>query len=127
MVLNVARYQRLNQVLGMLQEAREAQLMLRSSGGGAGGRASSQEGGAGERLADLKEHIKQALEEAVRLRADNESLRTRAGTKVRLAQALAVVSGQKPFYTQPIKPCTASQSRVLAPILQEGGMQEAVS
>ena len=70
LVRNVDRYQRLNEVLAMLQEAKETQLLLRDQGGG----ATEQRGGATGRLSDLKTHIQQALEEAIRLRADNESL-----------------------------------------------------
>ena len=51
----IQRYDRLNRVLGLLQQVREGE-------------------GQGVELRDLRQHIKSALDEAVRLRADTESL-----------------------------------------------------
>ena len=58
---HVQRYDRLNQVLGLLQQARDQE----DSGGGEGGGVPT----------GLQGQIKAALEEAVRLRAETEALR----------------------------------------------------
>ena len=56
----IQRYDRLNQVLGLLQRVQ--------------GTEREGKGEEGVRLADLRQHIRSALDEAVRLRADTESL-----------------------------------------------------
>ena len=65
----IQRYDKLNQVLSMLQRARE-------------GQQREEEGEV--KLSDLKQHIKTALDEAIRLRADTEVLKNRAKVSYRL-------------------------------------------
>ena len=63
------RYTKLNEVLSLLQQAREAQQLTGGERDGA-------------RASELKQHIKTALDEAIRLRADTEALQTRVQTSV---------------------------------------------
>ena len=70
LLAHVQRYDRLNHILSLLQDAREGG----GEGGGGGGKISEGE---------LGGHIRVALEEAVRLRADTEALQHRTLLKVR--------------------------------------------
>ena len=63
MLHQAKRYDKLNQVLALLEQARGDQ----------------EAGGEGGRISELKDHIKTALDEAIRLRADTDALQTRAG------------------------------------------------
>lgn len=63
------RYTKLSEVLSLLQQAREAQELT-------GGERE------GARASELKQHIKTALDEAIRLRADTETLQSRVQTSV---------------------------------------------
>lgn len=74
MVQNVRRYNKLSEVLSLLQGAREAQRL--------------QTNGERMRMSELKQHIKTALDEAVRLRADTEALQNQA--EVRTVRNLRV-------------------------------------
>lgn len=68
------RYNKLSEVLSLLQGAREAQRL--------------QTNGERMRMSELKQHIKTALDEAVRLRADTEALQNQA--EVRTVRNLRV-------------------------------------
>ena len=57
------RYTKLSEVLSLLQQAREAQRLTEREGDGV-------------RASELKQHIKTALDEAIRLRADTEALQS---------------------------------------------------
>ena len=57
------RYTKLSEVLSLLQQAREAQRLTEGEGEGV-------------RASELKQHIKTALDEAIRLRADTEALQS---------------------------------------------------
>ena len=57
------RYTKLSEVLSLLQQAREAQKLTEGEGEGV-------------RASELKQHIKTALDEAIRLRADTEALQS---------------------------------------------------
>ena len=73
------RYDKLNQVLALLQQAQESKTEERE--GGSGGES---EPGTPLKISELKSHIKSALDEAVRLRADTEALQHRIINKVSL-------------------------------------------
>lgn len=64
----IQRYDRLNHVLSLLQRVQESE----SDGG---------REGEGVKLSSLQEHIQTALDEAVRLRADTDSLHTKVTRK----------------------------------------------
>ena len=57
------RYTKLSEVLSLLQQAREVQRLTEGEGEGV-------------RASELKQHIKTALDEAIRLRADTEALQS---------------------------------------------------
>ena len=64
------RYDKLNQVLVLLQQAKDSSSVVRDSGSSGG----QSQPGTPLKISELKSHIKTALDEAVRLRADTEAL-----------------------------------------------------
>ena len=64
------RYDKLNQVLALLQHAQGSKTQEEEEG-------DHSEPGTPVRISELKAHIKTALDEAVRLRADTEALQQR--------------------------------------------------
>lgn len=73
------RYDKLNQVLVLLQQAKENNSL---SGDGSVKNIHSEPGTPPVKISELKAHIKTALDEAVRLRADTEALQHRVINKV---------------------------------------------
>ncbi len=67
------RYDKLNQVLTLLQQAKDGKTLVR-------GEESREPPGTPVKISELKTHIKTALDEAVRLRADSDALQQRVIT-----------------------------------------------
>jgi hypothetical protein len=72
------RYDKLNQVLTLLQQAKDGKTLVREE-------ESSEPPGTPVKISELKTHIKTALDEAVRLRADTDALQQRVITTVNVS------------------------------------------
>ena len=84
MLHQAKRYDKLNQVLALLEQARGSKEV--------GGEREGE--GTGGKISELKDHIKTALDEAIRLRADTEALQTRA--EVSTDSVLSLSLGMSP-------------------------------